>query len=85
MEIIYDIFLLVNVPIIFWALLIGIGALMKGWPKMFDKEDKIIKTIFMLYVKFISILVQLRLYNHPIDNHPLDWLILPFHYLGRRD
>ena len=59
MEIIYDIFLLVNVPIIFWALLTGIGALMKGWPKMFDKKDKIIKTIFMLYLKFISILIWL--------------------------
>ena len=55
MEIIYDIFLLINVPIIFWALLMGIGALMKGWPKIFDKKDKIIKRIFTFYFWIISI------------------------------
>ncbi|MDB4047820.1 hypothetical protein N9494_00925 [Polaribacter sp.] len=59
MEIIYDIFLFINVPIIFWALLIGIGAIIKGWPEMFGKQEKIIKKIFLFYVTIIAAIVWL--------------------------
>ena len=59
MEIIYDIFLIINIPIIFWVLLLGIGALMKGWPKIFDKKDKFITRILKFYFWIISILTWL--------------------------
>ena len=59
METVFDIFLIINFPPIIWAVLIGIYALMKGWPKMFNKGDKIYKQIFMFYVWIVSIIVWL--------------------------
>ena len=59
METVFDIFLLINFPLIIWAVLTGIYALMKGWPKMSNKGDKIYKQIFIFYVWIVSIIVWL--------------------------
>ncbi len=59
METVFDIFLLINFPLIIWAVLTGIYALVKGWPKMFNKGDKIYKQIFIFYVWIVSIIVWL--------------------------
>ena len=59
MEIIYFIFGLINVIIVFWALVVGIGALIKGWPKILNNKDKIFKRIFLFYVWIVSIIVWL--------------------------